>query len=109
MLDYLSTLQALHYDKLRTISIADKYNYHVDETQFTDYVVAFSPEKLPKWLDNLYTPTKKEFSDAMLSGYACNVSMSPEGVKLDWSWLNYVANISDILDDNALQNYIEGM
>ena len=104
MLSYLGTLVNLNYDKLRVISIADRYNYHTDESQYTDYVVAFSADKLPKWLDNTYTPTKSEFTDSMLSGYSCNVSMSPEGKKLDWSWLDYIANIHDILDNNFIES-----
>ena len=102
MITYLNTLLGLNYDKLRMISIPQTVVWGTDQTEYTDYVVAFSPDKLPKWLDNLYSPTKSEFSEAMLNGYACNVSMSPEGEKLDWSWLKTVLNISDILDSNYI-------
>lgn len=104
MLMYLDTLLALNYDKLRKISIVDRSNCFNNNIEYTDYVVAFSPDKLPKWLDNLYSPTEKEFSDALLAGYTCNVSMSPEGKNLDWSWLNYIANISDILDEQIIES-----
>ena len=97
MIEYLYTLQGLHYDKLRVISITDKSKYILDSLSKVHYVVAFSPDKLPKWLDNRYSPTTTEFTDALVSGAACNVSMSPEGKKLNWSWLDYVANISDLL------------
>lgn len=100
MITYLKTLKGLNYDKLRMISIPQVSVWGTDKYSFNHYVVAFSPDKLPKWLDNLYSPTKSEFSDAMVAGFACNVSMSPEGQKLDWSWLNYVANIDDILNSN---------
>lgn len=100
MKSYLKTLQHLNYDKLRIITIKSSSKYIIDNLETINYVVAFSPDKLPKWLDNMYDPSKSEFSDALMAGDACNVSMSPEGKHLDWSWLDYIASISDLIDND---------
>lgn len=95
MINYLITLRSLNYVKLRHVSV------DVDGTGTgRDFVVGFMPANLSKWLLNTYNPSKTEFTDALVQGYACNISMSPEGLKLDWSWLTYIANIDDLLFDS---------
>lgn len=95
MINYLITLRSLNYSKLRHISV------DVDGNGISrDFVVGFMPAELSKWLLNTYDPSNREFTKALVEGYACNISMSPEGQKLDWSWLTYIANIDDLLFDS---------
>ena len=64
-------------------------------------VVAFNVEKNPKWLAYPYLASYKEFEDAVAkSGSAVNLTEASLTKHFDWSWLDYVANIQDILNDN---------
>lgn len=97
MIEYLMTIKSLNYEKIRTIRLSDTNLDDTDDKQV--YVVAFMPQQLKNWLTNTYMPTKKEFQDALLAGYACSVSRSPEGRHLNWTWLDSVLNIDDVLTE----------
>ena len=97
-LQYLMTLQNLHFDKIRVLKVR-----HVKSTivAYTTHVVAFNIKENPNWIDNAYAASDTEFSKALTEGSAMNLDNISETQKYDWSWLDYVANISDILKDNA--------
>lgn len=96
---YLMTLQNLHFDKIRLLNVWDAPN---GVKEFKLHVVAFQVEQLPDWLNAGYAPPKTEFLDALNSGYAINISAISETRNYRWDWLyNWVADIGDILADNA--------
>lgn len=95
LLSYLITIRSLKYDKIRRITV-----WHNDKRMYKNYVVGFKSEELPNWLSNSYRPPLGEFKRSLVDGSSCNISMSPEGKKLRWDWLDFVANIDDILDEN---------
>ena len=96
---YLMTLQNLHFDKIRLLSVWDTPN---GVKEFKLHVVAFQVEQLPDWLNSGYAPSKKEFINALNSGYAINISAISETRNYRWDWLyNWVADIGDVLADNA--------
>lgn len=96
-IQYLMTLQGLHYDKIRVLSVWDA---PLGVKEFKVHVVAFQSDKLGNWLNAGYSPSKSEYLSALDSGYTINVSSISNAENYDWSWLyNWVANISDILAD----------
>ena len=97
-LDYLETLQTLHYDKLRVLNVWHQEN---GIKVFKWYVVAFTIKTNSQWLNNGYSPSDYEYTESLRNGSAINISEISKDKKWDWSWLDYVANISDILEDNG--------
>lgn len=92
---YLITLQGLGFDKIRHCYIKNS----VDGT-VKDIVTAFMLNEHPKWLNQKAFITEYEYLKALYAGSATNVSKISTDNGFDWSWLNYVASIEDILDEN---------
>lgn len=97
-LTFLSSLQTLGYDKLR---ILDVYQVKYGEKQYKSYLVVFNIEQNPSWIDNMHIASESEFLEALRNGSAVNVSATNGANSWSWGWLNFVANISDILEENA--------
>lgn len=97
-LEYLITLESLGYDKIRLLSV---YSVQSGVKKFNTYVVGFNVDKNPMWINNGYAPSDKEFTGSLKDGSAINISGISKTRKWSWSWLDYVADISDILKDNA--------
>ena len=100
-ISYLMTLMQLQYDKLRILNV-----WHMDHgvQVFKQYIVAFNVENMADWLNNGYAPSEQEFLAALESGKALNLNEITEKQNFTWDWLTFVANIEDILRDQA---YIE--
>ena len=65
-------------------------------------VVVFNVEQNPNWLAYPYEAPYKEWVNALSkSGSAVNITDISLTKQFDWSWLNYVANIQDILDNQG--------
>lgn len=96
-LDYLMTLSGLGYDKLRILST---YSYINGIKQFSTKVVVFNVSKNPEWLNLAYSPSELELLAALNSGSAINISAISRSKEFSWAWLDYVADIQDILEDN---------
>lgn len=97
-IQYLMTLKGLGYDKLRIMNV---YKYNIQGTkQFQWYVIAFNIHD-ENWLDNGYSISETEFMKALKDGRCINISAISKTQRWSWSWLDYVANIDDILEDNA--------
>lgn len=98
-LEYLMTLDALDFDKIRTL---DVYTYDgIGNREFTQYIVVFNIEKCPKWIDQNYSVSEKDFLSALNDGGAMNLTYVSQTKHFDWSWLTYVANIEDIIENNS--------
>lgn len=97
-LTFLMQLQGLGYDKLRILNVWHTEN---EVKVFKWYVVAFNIKENPEWINNGYSPSEKEYETALKNGSCFNVSALCKEKNWSWSWLDYVANISDILEDNA--------
>ena len=97
-LNNLMTLQGLHYEKIRLLNVWKMQN---GVQAFSLKVVAFNPTAHGQWLNNAYSASEKEFLDALEDGTAINLTEISETEKYSWDWLDYVANIDDILKDNA--------
>ena len=98
-LDYLMTLDALDFDKIRAL---DVYTYDgIGNREFTQYIVVFNIEKCPKWIDQNYSVSEKDFLSALNDGGAMNLTYVSQTKHFDWSWLTYVANIEDIIENNS--------
>ena len=93
MIEYLLTLKGLGFDKIRVLNVKKGVSSK-------SYVVCFQSCRLKYWLANTYVSTEKEFTEALLHGSATNISEISSAKGFDWSWLDYVANIDDILRDN---------
>lgn len=97
-LDYLMTLQKLGYDKLRLLDVSSmSYGSTIHKT----YVVAFNIAQNPNWLLNTYCASSTEFTEALMNGSAINLTEISKTHNYTWNWLTYVANIDDIITDNA--------
>ena len=97
-LDYLITLDKLGFEKIRVLNT---YKYKNGVKQFKWYVVAFNSSNNPYWLNNDYCPSFEELSKALDNGSALNISAISNRNNWSWAWLDYVANINDILEENA--------
>lgn len=100
-LQYLITLNDLHYDKIRIMDVWSTNN--ITNTKYCNHqIVAFMASANPNWLDNNYSCSVAEFTEALNNGTAANLTKISETQKYDWSWLSqFVANIADIIRDNA--------
>lgn len=90
----LRTLQGLHFDKIRMISVQDLSS----DFQASIRITAFNVQKHEDWLNSGYSPTKLEWESAILDGTAFNISGLDEAKKYSWNWLyNIIADIDKIL------------
>lgn len=96
-LDYLVTLNQLHFDKLRVLNVWKLDKSGIQE--FKHHIVAFQSANKASWLNNDYSPSYAEFTDALADGSAMNLDGITETYRFVWDWLTYVANIPDILED----------
>ena len=98
-IDYLMTLDALGFDKIRTL---DVYRYSkMSNKIFSQYVVAFNIEKCPEWINQNYSIDEKSFLEALNAGGAMNLTYISQTKQFNWNWLDYVANIKDIIENNS--------
>ena len=95
-LQFLVAVNQLGFDKLRLMTVLDP----ATSTART-YVIVFKIANHPDWLDNTATAYLRDFNQATADGTAFNVSTISESEKYRWDWLDYVANIEDILRDNS--------
>ncbi len=91
---YLQTLLTLGFDKLRVLPVK------MQDGKVEIKVVVFNVEHNPNWLLYPYEATYKEWTQALATtGSAMNITDISLTKQFDWGWLNYVANIQDILDN----------
>lgn len=97
-ISYLMTVKSLGFDKIRILAVKR-------QTEITDsnrtHIVVFNCSKLPNWLYNKYEAPEKEYLKALADGYAITLDNIKDAKTYDWSWLNFVANIDDVLQQNA--------
>lgn len=97
-LQYLMTLNQLGFDKIRTL-VVNRYN-RTGLIEPTPIVVAFKVDKCSRWIDNSFIESESNFMLALSQGHAINVSAISAEQSFKWDWLDYVASIDDILQDN---------
>lgn len=105
-ISYLLTLDGLGYDKIRKLPVVS-----VDKsgtTTVSDYLVGFMVEHCPNWLNSNYQCPLSDFTAKLNQGDAINFTHHSMAKQYDWTWLTYVANISDILRDNGYADTLEG-
>lgn len=95
-IQFLMILNDLHYDKIRLLTVVGS-----NGCDATTYVVAFKIDGHPRWLDNRTSVYTAEFNKACADGTAFNISTISEAENYRWEWLDYVANIDDIIRDNT--------
>lgn len=95
-IEYLLTLLKLGYSKVRVLEV---WSVVDGNDVYTRHVVAFNPDKHPEWISTDYYAALKEYAEATMDGSAIDVEMISSAKDFDWSWLTYVANINDIVDD----------
>lgn len=106
-LSYLMTLQALKYDHISPICVVSYDNsgsQHVERT-----IVAYDGAVHPEWLVVNTAVAERSLLDALSDGTAVNVSAMSKKYNFRWDWLTYVANIEDILDENAGDNPVDDL
>lgn len=89
--EYLTEISKLGMDKIRII--ITKKTDTLGNKRLEPVLVAFSSIILSNWLLNTYTCKQDELFEMCGNGYAIVLDKKD----YDWSWLTYVANISDIL------------
>ena len=94
-LDFLAELKDLGYDKLRVLNV-----WTIENTiqTFTPYIIVFNVSQNPDWLNNDYAASEQEFLNSLKNGSAVNISATSKANIWSWGWLNFVANIDDILN-----------
>ena len=92
-LDFLNTIMGLGYDKLRLL------NVKIDMLTAKTYLIVFDINKAPvTWLTNTYVSNLSEYTVVVRDGGAINITDNAS--KWQWNWLDFIANISDILEEN---------
>ncbi len=99
-LSFLMTISSLHFDKLRILKVRC-FDRKTSQSYIENHIVVFKIKQNPLWIDNAFTEEQSNFIRSLKEGSAMDISTISESRKYDWSWLDYVANISDILKDNA--------
>ena len=97
-IQYLMTLNKLGFDKIRILNVWKTVR---EEKSFTWYVVAFRACPHGDWLNDGYSPSQKEFQAALMNGTAMNLTDVSKTRQFRWDWLDYVANIDDLIRVNA--------
>lgn len=98
-IQYLMILQQLHFDKIRILAVWDAPN-GVKRTSVK--IVAFNSEQNGDWMNASYSPSKKEFLDALNEGTAANLSAISETQNYRWDWLyNWIGDINDIIEGQS--------
>ena len=98
----LKTLQGLHFDKLRLMSVHENN----DPSVSTLYITAFNISSNDQWLNAGYSASRKEWEEAILNGSAINVSGLEHADKFNWSWIyNAVYDIDKILSRYSKNDY----
>lgn len=94
-LDFLAELKDLGYDKLRVLNV-----WTIQNTiqTFTPYIIVFNVAQNPDWINNGYAASEQEFLNSLKNGSAVNISATSKANIWSWGWLNFVANIDDILN-----------
>lgn len=95
----LVEMRRLNMDKIRFMYVDNGPRPGVTPDRvYRGYLVSFNIEHLPRWLDNNYVCSKKEFTDALVEGYAVNVTALGQVHKYNWSFLRgKVLSIEDII------------
>lgn len=97
-LEFLITLRNLKFDKLRILPV---WHFKDSEKVWDNYIVVFRVEDNPKWLSNTYGASRTEYTNALQHGSVFNISATATTQSWDWSWLDFVANIDDIIQENS--------
>lgn len=98
-ISYLITLSGLNYDKIRKLPV---YKYdNLGNKVFSDYIVAFNVDGCPEWINQNYACRDIDFNEKLNEGVAINLTYMSETKLYDWTWLTYVADIDDIIQDNV--------
>ena len=99
-ISYLITLDGLGYDKIRNLPIFVYDN--AGSRIFSNYIVAFNVGQCPEtWLDANFECAKPAFLDMLNSGAAINLTNISKTRTFDWTWLTYIGDIEDIIEDNG--------
>ena len=93
-ISFLITLNDLGFDKLRMLEVQQS------DGRYANYLVAFNVEKCPDWIKNDFTCGRKPFLESLNNSGAMNLTDLKQTKGFDWTWLTYVANIEDIIEDN---------
>jgi hypothetical protein len=97
LIEYLTTLDGLGFDKLRLLPVKKTV---MGKTFIDVCVVAFFVKDNPTWIDNTIIISDEEFKESLRRGSCINLTSISKTDQWDWSWLNFVANIEDILQEN---------
>ena len=95
-IEYLDEIQHLGFDKIRVLTIKNN-------ATSSSCIVAFKAGDLPKWLNNTYVASQIEANLAFVKGVALNLSEVSKAKDYQWGWLDFVANIIDIIKNNPDQ------
>ena len=98
-LNYLKEMLSLGFDKLRLLSV---WSAKHSEKQYKPYLVVFNVEQNPSWLNNGYVASETELLASLKNGSAVNISATVRRNGWSWGWLDFVANIEDILAENGV-------
>lgn len=90
-LTFLATIQNLGYDKLRILPVKSGDVVH-------KYLVVFNVAKAANWLNNMHIASYSEYTTVLQRGGAVNITDNAK--QWSWEWLDFVANIEDILEQN---------
>ena len=93
-ISYLMTLSDLGFDKLRRLIVQGL------DGKYSEYIVVFNVAKCPEWIANDYVCGIKSFLESLNNSGAMNLTDLEQTKGFDWTWLTYVANIDDIIEDN---------
>lgn len=102
-LEYLATINKIGFDKIRILSV---YDTPLGVKEFKTHVVVFNSKGLDDWMNAGYSPSIKEYQDALSKGKCMCIDEISDKHNFNWSFLhNTVMNVYDILADNT-QNLI---
>lgn len=99
-IEYLMDVNKLGFDKLRKFAIKEVTPTGIKSKT---YIVVFNAADNPLWLNDKYSPDMSSFKNSLVQGGALNLTEVSQFHRFNWDWLDYIANIEDLLKDLAVR------
>lgn len=98
-IEALKVLSKLNFDKLRRITVI---SYSNNKQHYNTHIILFNTDKHPELLYEKATISYKYFIKGLSNGSICDISNLTGDSKLSWYWLDFIANIDDVIKEGGI-------